>query len=111
MICSKCSTNNATIHFKRINNGVIENISMCSSCYNSQNSNILYNQAKISERLQTDQITQPEPHACDMCGTNLQQITSTANVGCEYCYKTFKQQLYQIIENYHNTKINGGFNE
>ena len=111
MICSKCAINNATVNFKRINNGVIENVSMCSSCYNAQASDIKYNSAKISQRLQTNNGTQSQPQACDMCGTTLQQITSTAYVGCQHCYKTFKPQLYNIIQNYHNCKISEEIND
>ena len=104
MICSECGINQATVTYKHINNGVIDNKNVCRNCYDKQNQTYEYNKAKISTKLNSYKDV-PSVKTCDFCGRSLQEIKSTAYVGCEYCYKTFKKELYNIIENYHNVKI------
>lgn len=110
MICSQCGINNATINYKHINNGIIENIHVCRSCYDKQNLSIKYNNAKISTKINIDNSDKVLNKVCDFCGRSLEEIKRTAYVGCEYCYKAFKKELYKILENYHNTQI-GDINE
>ena len=105
MICSECGINQATVQYKHIKNGVIENKQVCRSCYENQNQKVSYNKAKISTKLNLQNINTKTNIVCDFCGTSLEEIKNTAYVGCEYCYQTFKEDLYNILENYHNVKL------
>ena len=83
MICSKCKSREASI---------------CDDCYKLEDT-IKYKNASISQKIHPN-----SPHYCDFCGRTFDEISNTAYVGCEYCYKFFDNQLKDIIFNYHNVK-------
>ena len=102
MQCCKCGKNPATIKYKQIVNGVIKDYEVCKNCYAKQN-NVKYNVAMVSRKLQTT-LTDSKKE-CAFCGRTLEEIKNTAYVGCNYCYVTFKDELTEIINKYHNIKI------
>ncbi len=101
MLCCKCGKTEATIKFKQIVNGVIKDYEVCKNCYAKQN-NVKYNVAKVSTKLQSN--FKNSQKTCEFCGRTFEEIKNTAYVGCNYCYVTFKEELNQIIEKYHNIK-------
>ena len=71
--------------------GKILNIDLCDDCYKLEDT-IKYKNASISQKIHSN-----SPYYCDFCGRTFDEISNTAYVGCEYCYKFFHHLVLDNI--------------
>lgn len=120
MLCDFCKTNNASVHLIKIINGKTERINLCINCFKNLAllpsedfinglSKILTKvfevDIKISEKDFTekvfDGIDEKDNKKCKFCGMDLKSIKKTGRVGCENCYREFKNIFTPIIKALH----------
>lgn len=111
MLCQECKKNPATVHMTKIMNNKKTEAHLCEDCASGQEDFNWFTPSSINELLtsflQPIQIAmakeQMAPLKCQVCGMDYRQFKKTGKLGCENCYKAFKDELYPIIK-----RIQGG---
>ncbi len=111
MVCDICSENEAIVHVQQIMGGEIYEFHLCSECAKKKGvttetdgsmkfslSQLLGGLVDSGEEEEPEEI-EPDT-ACEQCGTTLQEIRDTEQVGCADCYATFRGQIDDILEEY-----------
>jgi len=124
MLCEKCKKNQAVTHIRQNINGNLTEMHLCESCaaeisgkfeneYGKLFSDFgfgidsmltsLFGQDFLSENLLSE-----HTERCEMCGSSLNEIRKSGNVGCSHCYETFRQQLIPLIQRIHGKTAHNG---
>lgn len=117
MLCESCNKNKATIHYKKIVNGRVEEKHLCESCAkesNELNFNIVLPFHKIFTGL-LDSIDETEKGNndfkninCPRCGLDYKKFLDTGKFGCEKCYEVFKNDINSLLKNIHGNNKHRG---
>lgn len=110
MKCTHCKTKEANTHYKRIINGVKEEMYLCEDCARELGvmkefdfepfsvdtffGNLLGAGAKALNSL-------TGVERCTYCGTTFNDIVNSGRVGCSHCYDKFEKRLDSSIEKIH----------
>jgi protein arginine kinase activator len=98
MKCDFCHKNPAIYLLEIKDEKGIRKYSLCGEClyeYIGRLFQIAFSQDKEEKR-------------CPNCGRTWKKIEETGMVGCYYCYSVFKDELGEIIKNYHGNKKHKG---
>src|SRR5699024_1552432 len=114
MLCESCKKNEASVHYTQIIDGKMEERHLCEECasedYNLDFENP-FSMNKIFtgliDNIQEDKKKRKELK-CDNCGLSYRQFKKDGKFGCSNCYKTFKNNLYPLIEGLHGHNIHRG---
>ena len=92
MLCSNCKQREANFHYKRISDGKLSELHLCSECATFGFEDMLsdfFNVLK-PEHIGGDVV-------CKTCGTTGQQFKKSGFVGCSDCYDTFASDVEKIL--------------
>lgn len=108
MLCDYCQKNEATNLLKQTVNGSQKLLHVCDSCAHSMMFSNLLSDFSINNMF-THGFTQSRPKKmCDKCGSTLDEIMSSAKVGCDRCYEAFAGELSRSIEKMHGKSVHTG---
>ena len=129
MLCDRCHSRPATIHFTKIVNGQKEELNLCPECAAQEQGAVPFsfyqpfNIAKFLAGLMGGFGTPVMPGAapeaagaayappavnCPSCGYNMAQFSQTGLLGCPECYKNFADQLNPLIRRVHGSNVHQG---
>ena len=110
MKCTHCNSKEANTHYKRVVNGVKEEMYLCEDCARELGvmkefdfepftmdaffGNLLGAGAKALNSL-------TGIDRCTYCGTSFNDIVNSGRVGCAHCYDKFEKKLEPSIEKLH----------
>lgn len=110
MLCESCNKNKATIHYKKIVNGKVEEKHLCESCVKDGNEldfNFALPFHKIFVGL-LDSIGEVEKGNqdfkkinCPKCGLDYKMFMDTGKFGCEKCFEVFEEDINSLLKNIH----------
>lgn len=115
MKCELCNQNEATILAIRISNGIPQEIHICEECaYQNGDSNnfaipisfqdffqAIVNMINVDNNCDYNKITKEESELkCEVCGMTYSEFKNVGKLGCDNCYKTFKE-LDSLLKNIH----------
>jgi len=124
MLCEKCKKNQAVTHIRQNINGALTEMHLCEKCaseitgkFENEYSKLfsdfgfgidsmlgsIFGQDFLSESL----LSEPAER-CPMCGTTVNAIRKSGNVGCGKCYETFRSQLMPFIQRIHGKTVHNG---
>lgn len=112
MKCERCKENEATIIAIQINNGKTQEVHICEKCAQENSSNNLAIPMSFQDFFQgiLDIIGMNSQYNyytngkisiesnCHVCGMTYSEFKKTGRLGCENCYRTFKQ-LDTVLKN------------
>lgn len=64
---------------------------------------LMSNSQPVYEEIEISQKTLQKKHACQKCGSTLEDIAKTSRMGCEGCYEQFSQELMPILIKNHKS--------
>lgn len=111
MQCRHCGKNPATTHIKRIVNGELSEIALCSDCARKLGCGGLFGDwslAGLLGSLLEEEPQRSEEIRCSGCGCTFDEIARTGQVGCAQCYQTFRRRLSSMIQRLHGNTIHRG---
>ena len=124
MLCEKCKKNQAVTHIRQNINGNLTEMHLCESCaaeisgkfeneYGKLFSDFgfgidsmltsLFGQDFLSENLLSE-----KTERCPMCGSSINEIRKSGNVGCSQCYDAFREHLMPLIQRVHGKTVHNG---
>lgn len=125
--CHKCHDNPASVKIVAQQDGEIEQVFLCASCYAKANLFQKYNypvslysifKGFLPDESNHDRMQQNEYEKiiCSNCSTTFLEVLTSGKVGCPQCYLFFQRQLSEIFskiqkKEYHRGKIPPAFEE
>jgi len=112
MLCDICHKNIATIHLTEIINDKVVEMHVCQACAKSKAqelsdqfslSDFVGGLADIGEKKRKEQALK-----CPTCGLSYAEFKKKGRLGCEGCYKTFRQQLLPLLKKIHSATRHSG---
>ncbi len=107
MICQNCNKNDATLHMKRIINGMAAEVHLCSDCARS----LGYGEAfsgfgigfghLLGELLSSGEAGSANSMRCPACGKSFEEIAEDGKMGCAECYAVFYDKLLPTLNKIH----------
>ncbi|HZK33598.1 MAG TPA: UvrB/UvrC motif-containing protein [Tissierellaceae bacterium] len=110
MLCESCNKNKATIHYKKIVNGKIEEKHLCESCIKESNEfdfkfALPFHKIFIGLLDSIGEVEQGNQDFkkinCPQCGLDYKKFMDTGKFGCEKCYEVFKEDINSLLKNIH----------
>lgn len=117
MLCQHCHINPATTIYKQVINGKAEVIHLCDDCSQQMGIHSEWASGFPSFHLNdifseffnnTGMRNEIQNNICKKCGTTLKEITSTGNLGCDECIRTFEKELTPLIRKIHGNAAHSG---
>lgn len=111
MLCQQCKKNPATVHMTKIVNNMKTELHLCESCAGEREDLTWFSPFSINDLL-TSFLEPVKPAIakdsspiikCDKCGMDYRRFKNTGRLGCENCYRVFKDEIHPIIK-----RIQGG---
>lgn len=109
MICENCGIREAIVSYAKIEGDSQIEVHLCKECMIDKlkedlHGGSLYDDGVaglIENMLQFFNVEggQSEELVCDRCGTTWTEFRKTGLLGCENCYKSFRDQLNNLIKN------------
>ena len=102
MICDNCKVNNASLMYKQIIDGEELEYNLCNVCAKKLDDELLF--LEIFKEFFADfgngGLSNNRTNIkCNKCGNTLENIKNSGKMGCENCYKLFKNNILPIIKN------------
>jgi protein arginine kinase activator len=97
--------NEATVHFKHVVNGSVQEMFICKGC--AENGGLSVQGAiPITDFLfgvaaQPQKKQEEEERKCPACGMTIQHVRETSRLGCPECYEAFEDELRPMVEDAH----------
>ena len=128
MLCQNCKKNQASLHYKSIENGHITERHLCRECAEKSGISLkLFNPFGMIDGMLTSDAgdgilngifgsmidsyangVHKESAVCPKCGMRFSEFRRIGKVGCSECDKVFADALYPTIKQIHgNTQHNG----
>ncbi len=122
MLCQNCNVNPATVFVHRVINGQEREFHLCNQCAKQLEMQISFEDlfhGFLDTFLSNDQkqiYGQPNDlirkKVCPKCGFTSDDFKNVGKLGCDQCYKTFREDLIPILRNIqagtrHNGKVPG----
>lgn len=115
MLCQNCRVHLATTHIQTIHNAQSTTLHLCSECASKLGANQFLDGFGFNSFLGNLLAAQspPEVHAgtlirCESCGSTLQDILQSGQVGCSDCYSRFYQELLPSLQRLHGKTEHAG---
>jgi len=106
MQCEICKEKKATVHFKQVNDGVVQEMYICETCAAKKGFDVGA-PVGLSEFLFGVGAPGPaekppaEDKACPACHMRRSDFRKTSRLGCPSCYETFADDLAPMLEDMH----------
>lgn len=127
MLCQNCKKNQASLHYKSIENGHVTERHLCRECAEKSGISMnFFNPFGMIDGMFSDTGdgilngifgsmidsyatgVHKESAVCPKCGMRFSEFRRIGKVGCSECYKVFADALYPTIKQIHgNTQHNG----
>ena len=113
MLCSRCATREAVLHFQQIQNNKITELRLCARCAETagfsapappQGLDFLIGLASSIG----GNPPAPVPAACPACGLRYEEFQRSGRLGCADCYGAFEAALAGLIRKYHGSTRHSG---
>lgn len=101
MICDSCGESEATIHQIHVADNEVQHLQLCESCAKDQASETQGAQAGVAEAFSGFQSDQDATDTCPECGMTLSELRKVNRVGCEECYRVFRDQFESLVHRIH----------
>lgn len=109
MLCQNCGKNEATTHIKRVVNGNMAEMHLCSACaqhlgYGDMFSGFGFNLDEFFGGLLGDEnlsIGSSYEEKCPKCGCTFNDIVRSGKLGCADCYRKFYDRLLPSLQRIH----------
>ena len=106
MLCQECNKRPATVHLTRFVNNQKTELHLCQECAQNRGDLNVFTPFTINDLLasfldmgkSSSMPDKTEPEKCSVCGMNYAQFRKTGLLGCENCYKSFKDELTPILK-------------
>jgi protein arginine kinase activator len=106
MQCELCKEKKATVHFKQVNDGAVQEMYICEACAARKGFDV-GSPVGLSDFLFG--IGSPGPgekppaddRACPACHMRRSDFRKTSRLGCPSCYETFADELAPMLEDMH----------
>lgn len=109
MLCERCHTNPATAILTQTVDGHTVAEHLCAECAYLNGFTGLFNGFPFSHMLKNlARANGTSGRRCKNCQTTLDEIVETGRIGCDECYRTFRQELAPTIQNIHGKAIHMG---
>lgn len=114
MICNKCKQNVATVKFTEVVDGKAVQHHLCRDCYEACRQDaggfsVEVPKPSLRSRKQVSASAHREAMSrCLSCGTSLNHILESAEVGCASCYATFGQEIESMLEALQRSLVHRG---
>ena len=123
MICEVCNKNPATIHIQEIINGQKKVLHICAECASKKSAeNPMLQGFNVAEMLYNlsgqfglgefqPAVTQEHSDGdlvCPACGWHSEDLKRTGKLGCQECYKTFREVLDKALKTMHRGMLHVG---
>lgn len=109
MLCQKCKKNEATVHYKKVVNGKLTEMYLCSECADGLGS-FDFNFDSFLPNL-FGHFIKPEIRpavVCPKCKTPLSEISENGKMGCGECYVTYEEYLLPTLKRIHGSTKHTG---
>ena len=107
MHCQLCQENQATVHIKKTINGSKQELILCEKCAAEQGHLNGFSDPFLFHEFvfgmlggENQQIQRPTILECPTCHLTMKQFKETGKFGCSNCYRTFENQLPNILKNF-----------
>ncbi len=107
MICKRCMKNVATVKFTEVVDGNAVQHHLCRDCYQEFQHEApgfsveVPKPRRSAPRRRAAAARRTDTARCASCGTSLNRIFETAEVGCAACYSTYGKEIESILEALH----------
>ena len=124
MLCERCKTNEATVHYREIMNGKEKKYLLCADCAREmeKSGEISFSAPKFfaeSENMLNSMFGSlfapprgeralSEAKKCPLCGATFGELVKEGKVGCAKCYDTFAAELERTISGIHGQSTHAG---
>lgn len=115
MLCSNCSSKEASFYYKYIKNGVASEIHLCHDCakelgYLKEAEPIFNPTSFLGELLSVPHFAGApiDGHVCPDCNTTFDHIRRTGFVGCDKCYDAFAKPIDNILSKIQPSTVHKG---
>ena len=123
-LCESCGAEQAVVHLVQIQDGAIAHTHLCQRCAQQAAENGPASMAVVfampamltglfGNVLASDKDRRESPPTlddpfCGVCGTTLEQVTDSGQLGCAACYGVFAAQVEQAIAAAHGSLVHQG---
>lgn len=102
MICENCKINNATLRYKHSIGDKEIDYNLCNICAKKLDKELLFLQIfkDFFADFGNNNLSSKEINiTCNKCGNTLENIKNSGKMGCDNCYKLFKENILPIVKN------------
>ena len=103
MLCTNCKQERATVFYTQIIDGAESSAALCKRCAKRAGIDSADMLTPLFHPLHTTQKACESPKKCNLCGLTFLDIQRLGKVGCPDCYKTFREELREIIRSIHGS--------
>lgn len=105
MKCEICQINDASVHFKQVNDGETREMYVCEECaakngFDPQ-SPISLTDFLFGVGMKAEPVVAESDKVCPVCRLKKSDFNKTSRLGCPDCYDVFSQELGPMLENMH----------
>jgi protein arginine kinase activator len=111
--CQMCNQNDATVHFKQVVNGAMQEMALCQSCA-QKNGFDLKSSLALTDFLfgpggpEPTDVAAADDIACASCHMRRSDFQRTSRLGCAACYETFHEDIAQMLPSMHGSDRHAG---
>jgi protein arginine kinase activator len=112
-ICSICHKNEASVTITSVNkDGQIQELALCGECAQKRGlaelKKIKLSPDEVIAELKKSISEADRELVCSNCNLSYAYFRTTGLLGCEHCYKSFKENLSRVIKEIHNATHHKG---
>ncbi len=104
MKCDNCGQSEATIHQIHVVNDEIKHLQLCENCAKKQGTESVSSETGVEEAFSNLDGRDANRSTCPSCGMSLDELRKWNKVGCEDCYRTFREQLEPLVHRLHGAE-------
>lgn len=117
MLCEKCKSKEATVHWSEIKNNIKKETFLCEDCAKEEKGltmdlNLPFSIQDIFSSIMELDINnvfkKDEEVVCPKCFSTYNRFKNTGKLGCSECYKTFKESLHPIVKRIQASTVHAG---
>lgn len=125
MKCERCNENEATLHIKHMQDGVITEYHLCQKCAQALSKEGIIPDIGLNFKvgsllgkillpmgpehtIRKSSTAEDETVVCGKCGLDLATFRKEGKFGCAECYKAFEKYIGSILRNIHGCEVHRG---
>jgi len=103
--CNECGCNPANVQVTQIMQNETRVIHLCEECARKKGIAIMLDTELLSTQ---EMIENGSQKACSFCGLSLEQYRGNGLLGCPDCYKTFQDDIDEMLFQLHGSSMHRG---